>query len=36
MEEKGPVKTVNRHQLHDLGITQEEEQQKGSRICHRG
>ena len=27
MEEKGPVKTVNRRQLHDLGITQEEEQQ---------
>ena len=27
MEEKGPVKTVNRRQLHDLGITQEEEEQ---------
>ena len=27
MEEKGPVKTVNRHQLHNLGITQEEEEQ---------
>ena len=26
MEEKGPVKTVNRCQLHDLGITQEEQQ----------
>ena len=27
MEEKGPVKTVNRRQLHDLGITEEEEEQ---------
>ena len=27
MKEKGPVKTVNRCQLHDLGITQEEEEQ---------
>ena len=27
MEEKGPVKAVNRHQLHDLGITKEEEEQ---------
>ena len=27
MEERGPVKTVNRCQLHDLGITQEEEEQ---------
>ena len=27
MEEKGPVKRVNRLQLHDLGITQEEEEQ---------
>ena len=27
MGEKGPVKTVNRRQLHNLGITQEEEEQ---------
>ena len=27
MEEKGPVKAVNRCQLHDLGITKEEEEQ---------
>ena len=27
MEEKGPVKTVNRCQLYDLGITKEEEEQ---------
>ena len=27
MEEKGPVKVANRHQLHDLGITQEDEEQ---------
>ena len=36
MEEKGPVKTINRCQLHDLGITQEEEQQLREAECHRG
>ena len=27
MEKRGPVKVANRRQLHDLGITQEEEEQ---------